>query len=164
VGSVAAILAAYKMGRTQIEADRTLEASRRAYEDKRRLVAIDAMLANLESSIRPLRDGLAKLQIPTKSLCLPTQIADACKAIRAIDIYGCPSPDVIPLLALIPSQCDGLLAAMADYDKSFDELAGDTAKELRGLRNSLELSRMGIDLARGACRKSIATINGSTSA
>ncbi|MEL4180325.1 hypothetical protein [Roseateles sp. PN1] len=157
-GSIAAILAAYKMGRHQIEADRLLEASRRAAEDSRRLMIIDAMLANVGTSLSPLIEKLPQDRIPVRYFCVVDHLAHTCKVVKSIDLFQCPSPEVATELAYLPTILDHLFIAIEQYDKSFDDYKGDVMKGHIGLQNSLTVTSMYIDRARKACRKALAEL------
>jgi len=158
IGSIVAILAAYKMGQTQIEAGRILDASKLAKEDIRKLTIIDAILKNLEFSLTQLKDGLNRYQIPTCNLCSLGQLEDACTVIKAIDIFACPSPNIIRELALLPRSCDGLFNAIESFDKSFDEFDGNTPEAERNLRNSITVLSSILEITRNACRESLESL------
>lgn len=155
IGSVAAIFAAYKMGTGQISANRALDVSRHAREDARRLIIIDAILNNLDYFLQSMRNQIEKYRIPVNTLGLPGYILDAIKNVKEIDLFQCPSPKVINLLALIPRQCDQLLQAISVYDESFDSTQDDRELCFNQLSNSLGVLSGTITSTRIYCKEAI---------
>ncbi|MCX7277790.1 MAG: hypothetical protein NTZ15_10780 [Burkholderiales bacterium] len=154
-GSIAAILAAYKMGQNQIEANRILEAERITFNDQRKLTAILAVIENLEFHLKNFSENLEKYKIPSRNLCSIGHMQDVCIAVKSINIFDCPSTELIPQLAILPRYCDLMFDAISDYDKSFDELNGDTEAAQRGLQNSISLSFTMVKAFKESCIKAI---------
>jgi len=157
-GSVAAILAAYRMGANQILANRVLDVSRNAREDRRKLIVIDAILKNLEFNFEYIKDFLENYRIPVNSFGRLGYVEDAVAAVKRIDLFDCPSPEVISLLALLPRQCDRLLEEIKNYDKSFDTLEGDIQKAYVILSNGMGASNSLVSTIRQKCQLEISRL------
>lgn len=157
IGSVVAILSAYFLSSRQAQADRRLEEFRRAQDDIRRLRIIDTLLGNFERHLAMAHQDLDTYKIPIGPRGL--FLRDALHTVRAIDLFSCPSTKVIDLLAIMQPQFEGILASIDAYDRSFDELRGDTQRERRGLWNGLNLLRSIVGSTRQAISKSIADLD-----
>lgn len=159
IGAVVAIVAAYKMGRGQIEADRALEADRRAKDDQRKLAAIGAFLFRLEAALGVVRRSAESESLPAFAKAVRDEISDAADGIRSIDLFQCPSPDAILFISLLPRHCGALVASLSKYDKADDELRGDVDAEFRRVKNALSLCEKTLAAAKSACDRAMAAVS-----
>lgn len=130
IGATAAIFAAAKIGRSQIEASQALERARRAQDELRRLATIDALLSNGEWLCNWFIDAWVRSNFLPKSYSV-NYWADCKSAIVRVDPFMCPSPEVVVHLVHLPRQLDILIAAQMEFHRRFEKrkqeilLAGD---------------------------------------
>jgi len=119
IGAVVAIVAAYRLGRVQIHADRVLEAERRAQDDLRRIGTIDALLTNAEAlcvRYKDVWDGRNGIPV---SGPFGDYLSDCRAGIASIDPFECPATDLVIYLAQIPRELDEFRLAHEEYRAAF---------------------------------------------
>ena len=155
VGSIAVVLAAVYVGRLQIAADRAIEKSRLAEDQRRRILVIDALLAAFETAVDHAKDHFDKypgMPIYQFFIDLMTTRSDA---LAKIDLFECPASVIEPLLLLFPSPAAPLTEPLLSYAKSFDNLKGDPKSHLPRIGNSFTVARANIRVARAACKAAL---------
>ncbi|WP_445289088.1 hypothetical protein [Variovorax atrisoli] len=154
LGGVATLLAAYQMGRTQIDADRVLEMERNREKDIRSIVAVDALLEDVEAHLEALWDQVytQKVQFIVMTEYHTERIAECAERIRAVDPFVLPSPRLIVNVSRIPRSLINLHDALTKYQ---DLLNGSNFQELKRqgvtLANSLSLARGMVVSVRKQC-------------
>ncbi|MDH0864653.1 hypothetical protein [Mitsuaria sp. GD03876] len=149
IGSISAIFAALLLGHNQAKADRKLELFRRSSEDVRRLQVLDTVLGCLERQCLEAQKALLEHTIPLGPHGLYLRVA--IRAVRAIDLFNCPSTRAIELLVLMSTQLERIETGIQAYDSSFDEQYGDSSRENRSLWNGIGVAHSMVEAARKEC-------------
>jgi hypothetical protein len=155
VGSIAVVLVAVYVGRSQIAADRAIEKARLAEDTRRRVLVIDALLAAFETAVAHAKDHFDKypgMPMYQFFIDLMTTRSDA---LAKIDLFECPASVIEPLLLLFPSPAAPLTEPLLSYAKSFDDLKGNPQRHLPSIGNSFTLTQAHVRVARAACKAAL---------
>lgn len=161
IGGVLAIVGAYRMGRAQIDADRALETSRRAHEDYRRLMVIDATLLRLELILSTVKGQIDSNEVPILITVNwhQEQIHDVARTIKGFNLFECPSAPLIFAISTIPDAVERFADHMGEYMKICDEgMEKDVLRALPSLWNGLHGSLGPVTSARAICREAMAAL------
>jgi hypothetical protein len=155
VGSIAVVLAAVHVGRSQIAADRAIERSRLAEDSRRRVLVIDALLAAFEAAVGHAKEHFDKYPGMPMYQFFIDLMKTRSDALAKIDLFECPASVIEPLLLLFPSPAAPLTESLLSYAKSFDDLQGNPKSHLPRIDNSFTVTQGLVRVARAACKAAL---------
>jgi hypothetical protein len=115
IGGIAAVIAAFQVGRRQMEHALRLEQDRREHERRRQLLTIDALFANAMGVCLTFQRLWARAGDGPPSQFRAEFWTDARNAIARVDPMSCPSPDVVVYLTQAPRTLDELRGLYESY-------------------------------------------------
>lgn len=152
IGGTLAVIAAFKVGRSQIEATLALEKARQDHIDLHAVVLIDAAFLNVQAAMSLYR-FVAKPTFPYVPAGTCEGLNQATEILRKVDLFKCPTAQLALAVSFVIGNCDLFMQrATSDSEVRGTKISDkEFLEKEKSIWNSGELLSQSAKSARQVC-------------